>query len=68
MEHGLPPAGPDVDDHAVVVEALRSGNLRHEAQHPARFLVRECGDLAERVDMALGQHEEVRLGRRRDVA
>ena len=63
-----PARGPDVDDHAVVLEALGSGDGGHEPQHPAGFLVRELVDLAERVDVPLGQDEQVRLGGGLNVA
>jgi len=39
VEHGLPSAAADVDDHAVVVEALGRGNLR-VVPHDERYAMR----------------------------
>ena len=68
VEHRLAGAGPDVDDHAVVLESLGGRCLGHEPQHPPGLLVRERVDLAECVDVTLGQHEQVRVRGRRDIA
>ena len=67
VEHRLPCARADVDDHAVVVEPFCSRDGGHESQHPAGFLVGELVDLTKRVDMPLGQYEQVRFRGRRDV-
>ena len=68
MEHRLPRTRSHVHDHTVVLESLGRGDLGHEPQHTTRFLVRECVDLAERVDVPLGEDEKVGLGGRLDVA
>jgi hypothetical protein len=67
VEHRLACARPDIDDHAVVLEALGCSHLGHEPQHPTGFLVRKSVDLAEGVDVPLGQHEQVRLCGGRDI-
>jgi hypothetical protein len=67
VEHGLPRGLAHVDDDAVVVEAGLAGRLGDEGQHSRRLLGRKLGDLAERVDVPLGEDEQVRLGLRVDV-
>ena len=68
VKYGLACSRPDVDDNAVVLEALRGCCLGHEPQHPARLLIRKRIDFAERVDVTLGQHEEMDVCRRRNIA
>ena len=51
----------DVDEHLVVVEPAADGRVGDEAEHAARFLVRENVDVAERVDVATRQDEQARL-------
>ena len=67
MEDGLAAAGTDVDEHAVVLEPGAARDLGDELEHPLRLVRRELGDVAERVDVPLGQDEQVRLGLRVDV-
>ena len=67
VEDRLPGAWADVDDDAVVVEPLLARDVRDELQHPLRLAGRELRDLAEALDMALRQDEQVRLGLRVDV-
>ena len=67
MEDGLAGAGADVDHHPIVLEPGLPSRLRDELQHSLRFVGWEPPDLAEGVDVALGQHEQVRLGARVDV-
>ena len=62
VEYRLPRCGADVHDHTVVVQPHAYGGLGYETEHTRRFLVRECGDVAHRVDVPLGQNEQVRLG------
>jgi hypothetical protein len=68
MEDRLPGAAADVHEHAVVVEPGSLRRLGHEPQHACGLLVREGGDVLERVDVALGKNEEMGLGERVDVA
>jgi hypothetical protein len=67
VEHGLPRGLTDVDHDPVVVEAGLAGRLGDEGQHSGRLLGRKLGDIAERVDVSLGEDEQVRLGPRVDV-
>ena len=68
VEDGLAGASADVDDDAVVVEARLASRPRDELEHALRLVRLELADLAERVDVTLGQDEQVRLRRRVDVA
>ena len=68
MEDRLSAACTDVDDDAVVLEASIARRLRDEAKHPLRLIGVECVDVAERFDVPLGNHEQVRRRLRRDVA
>ena len=63
-----PPPGPTLTTHAVVLEAGVARGLGDELEHPLRLLRRELADVAERVDVPLGEDEQVRLGLRVDVA
>src|SRR5919202_5468022 len=67
VEDRLPRPRADVDEHAIVGEAGVPSDLGHEVEHPLRLVGRELRDLAEALDMALRQDEEVRLGLRVDV-
>src|SRR5207248_8650896 len=67
VEDGLPCAWADVDDDAIVVQPLGLRNLCDEVEHPLVLVRRELLDLAERVDMALRDDEQVRLCLRVDV-
>ena len=62
-----PPPGPTLTMHAVVGQAGVAGDLGDEVEHPLRLLGRERVDVAERVDVPLRQHEQMRLGLRVDV-
>jgi hypothetical protein len=68
MEDRLPAARPDVHDHAVVLQPDAARGLGDELVHPLRLLRRELGHVAERVDVALGEDEQVRLRLGVDVA
>ena len=68
MEDCLAAAGTDVDEHAVVLEPGAASDLSDEVEHPLRLVRGERGDVAERVDVPLGQDEQVRLRLRVDVA
>jgi hypothetical protein len=67
VEDGLAAARADVDDDTVVGEAGTAGDLGHELEHPLRLVRRELADVAEGVDVPLGQDEQVRLRLRVDV-
>jgi hypothetical protein len=68
MEDRLARALPHVDDDPVVVEACGPGRVGHELQHSLRLLGRELEYLAEAVDVALRQDEQVGVRLRVDVA
>ena len=68
MEDRLTAARADVDHHPVVRQPDAARGRRDELQHLLRLLWRELGHVAERVDMALGEDEEVRLRLGVDVA
>ena len=57
----------DVDDHAVVVEALAPRDVGDELEHRLRLVLLEGGDIAEGLDVTLRDHEQVRVGPRVDV-
>jgi hypothetical protein len=63
----LPRPRPDVDEHAVVGEPDVPRGLRDELEHSLRLVRRELRDLAEALDVALRQYEQVGLGLRIDV-
>ena len=67
VEDGLATAGTDVDDDAVVGQAGPARDLGDELEHPLGLVGWERRDVAEGVDVALGQHEQVRLRLRLDV-
>src|SRR5207249_11986761 len=66
MEDRLPGAPADVDEDAVVVETSTPGGVRDEVEHALRLVGWKLCDLAKRVDVTLGEHEQVRLGGRVD--
>ena len=68
VEDRLACAGADVDDDFVVLEAHEAGGFGDEEEHPARLIRRELADVAERLDVALRDHEDVRVSLRIDVA
>jgi hypothetical protein len=61
VEDRLPRSCADVDEHAVVGEARVARGLRDEVEHPLRLVGRELPDLAEALDVALRQDEQVSL-------
>ncbi len=67
VEDGLTAARTDVDEHAKVGQTRVAGHLGDELEHSLRLVPRELGDVAKGVDVALGQHEQVRLRLRVDV-
>jgi hypothetical protein len=68
MKDGLPGSRTDVDHDAVVLEPRDPRCLRNELEHSLRLLRRKAADVAEGVDVAFRQHEQVRFGLRVDVA
>ncbi len=68
VEDGLPGPGADVDDDLVVLQARDARRLGDEVEHRARIFGGEATHVAERVDVLLGDHEQVRVGLRIDVA
>ena len=67
VEDGLASAGTDVDDDLVVLEARGASGICDEFEH-AKCLVRpKLADVAERLDVPLGNHEQVRVCLRVDV-
>ena len=68
VEDRLPGSRADIDDDAIVLEPFGGGHLGDEAQHARRLLVGEGGDVAERIDVPLREHQQVRLGSGGDVA
>src|SRR5207344_1973550 len=67
VEDRLSRAGTDVDQHAVVAEAGGGGRGGDEVEHSPGLFGRELRDLAETVDVALGEHEEMRLRERVEI-
>ena len=67
VEDRLAAGGTDVDEHAIVLEPGLARGPRDELEHPLRLVRRELADVAERVDVPLGQDEQVRLRLRVDV-
>ena len=55
-----PAPGADVDDHTVVVEPAPARGLGDELEHPLRLVGRKLADLPERLDVPLGDDEQVR--------
>ena len=68
VEHGLSCVTADVDDDPVVRQAGPLGGGRNELQHALGLVCGEGADVAEAVDVALGEHEEVDGRLRVDVA
>jgi hypothetical protein len=68
VEDGLARAGADVDHDAVVLQADGPSRIGHELEHPLGLVGRKVAYVAERLDVALREHEEVRVGPRVDVA
>jgi hypothetical protein len=67
VEDRLASSLPDVDDDAIVLEALRLGCVGDELEHALRLVGRELADLAEAGNVPLGNHEQVDVGARIDV-
>src|SRR5712691_6156347 len=68
VEDRLAGALTDVDDDAVVVESFVASRFRDEREHALRFVRRELLNVAERLDVALRDDEQMRVGLWVDVA
>jgi hypothetical protein len=68
VEHRLAGAWPDVDHDPVVLDTGDLRRFRDKLEHPLRLVGRESADITKGVHVALGQHEEVGVGLRVDVA
>ena len=68
VEDRLTRARADVDDHLVVVEPDDASSVGDELEHALGLVRLELADRCERVDVTLGQDEQVRLGLWVDVA
>ena len=67
MKHGLPSARADVHDDLVVGQPGAFRRLGDELEHALRLVGVELGDVTERVDVMLRQHEQVHGRLRVDV-
>jgi hypothetical protein len=65
---GLAGGRPDVDDDSVVLEPGLASGVAHEGEHAACLLRRELADVAERLDVPLGDDEQMCVRLRVDVA
>jgi hypothetical protein len=68
VEDRLPAALADVDDDAVVLEPFATRGVGDEIQHLLGLVRGELRDLTEARDVPLGDHEQVDVGARVDVA
>ena len=68
MEHRLTRPRAYIDLDTVIRQSLACSEVGDELEHPLRLLRRKLADLAERVDMALGQDEQVDGRLRVDIA
>src|SRR2546422_7741716 len=68
MKDRLPGPCARVDDDTVIGQAVLRSYFGYEVEHPLRLAGRELRDLVEARDVPLGQHEQVRLRLRVEVA
>src|SRR5690348_13715304 len=68
MENRLARRRAHVDGDTVIRQPLACSDVGDELEHPLRLLRRKLADLAERVDVPLGQDEQVDRRLRLDVA
>ena len=68
VEHRLAGARSDVDHDPVVLDTDDLRGLGDKLEHPFRLVGRKSADVTKGVHMTLGQHEDVRVGLRVDVA
>ena len=68
MENRLARRRAHVDCDTVIRQPLACSDVRDELEHPLRLLRRELADLAERVDVPLGEDQQVDGRLRVDVA
>jgi hypothetical protein len=67
MEDRLPCSRTGVDDDTVIGQAASRSDVGDEVEHPLRLVGRELRDLAEALDVPLGDDEQMRLRLRVDV-
>jgi hypothetical protein len=60
-------AQPGVGGHAIVLQTRIPRNLGDELEHALGLVGGQLADVPERLDVPLGDDEQVRLGLRRDV-
>src|SRR5919201_6695538 len=68
VEDRLSCAAAYVDKHVVVVEPLVTSSFGDELQHLLRLVRRKLVDFAKRLDVSLGDHEQMCVRFRIDVA
>ena len=68
VENRLPCARADVDDDPVIVQPGDPRRVGDELEHSLRLLGRKCADVAKPVDEPLGQHQQMSVGLRANVA
>jgi hypothetical protein len=68
MEDRLPRAAAHVDEDVVILETFVPRRLGDEREHSFRLLLRKLIDVTERLDVPLGNDEQMHVGLRVDVA
>ena len=68
VEDCLPGAAADVDDDVVVLEPFVSRRFGNELEHVLRLVGRKVRNVSECLNVALGDHEQVDVRFRVDVA
>jgi len=67
VKHRLPNTGATEDHQAVLVEPGLRRRLGDEIEHPLVLVGRQLADVAERLDVLLGDDQQVDVGTRVDV-
>jgi hypothetical protein len=68
VEDRLSGARPHVDDDLIVLQPRGASGVGDELEHPLRLFGWKLADLSERLDVPLGDNEQVRVRLRVDVA
>jgi hypothetical protein len=68
VEDRLSGARPHVDDDLIVLEPRGASGVGDELEHPLRLFGWKLSDVSERLDVPLGDNEQVRVRLRVDVA